>query len=305
MRSLTPKLAALLSIALCIAGMGFESVEGVKYQEVDKTKIEKTEKIKESTSNLYINLDTEDWEKVDIVGLKSCKYSSKDGIIQLEYFSDGLEGYVLGVSKEEPNATTRKEYRYTLNAGKQRKDIITLTEGPGEYRVRILKHKRDTLYTLINQFYIKMDTDTNKKYLISTTQVPFEDSKYLNMLKETLKKQDFSFKKSAVTYVMNMITYDDEKADKVQYMPLLNYKIDIDETIQSQKGICLDTSTLLASLLRSEGIPTKVIYGDMGTEYHSWVEIYDETNSTWQLIDPTVTLNAKRVQVDYIKKYTF
>ena len=180
-----------------------------------------------------------------------------------------------------------------------------MTEGTGDYRIRFLKKKNSTSYTLLHQFYIKMEEDTNTKYLVSTQQVPFEDSKHLQMLKDTLKSQQFTFKKSAVNYATGMVKYDTKKAEEVSGQTMFNYKLDIDETIENQKGICIDKSVLLASILRSEGIPTKVIHGYRGDEWHSWVEIYNDEKAQWQLIDPSIVLNAKRPNLEYNKYYTF
>ena len=304
MRFLTPKLTILLSAIICTFCIGCEQVEEVKYQEVSKVPLSSDVELEveeDKNKNLYIELDTTDWEEVEVVGIKSCKYSAKDGIIQIEYHNDSLEDVIIDVRKDGVN----KDYKYLLNNGPQRKDIITLTEGTGDYRIRFLKKKNSTSYTLLHQFYIKMEEDTNTKYLVSTQQVPFEDSKHLQMLKDTLKSQQFTFKKSAVNYATGMVKYDTKKAEEVSGQTMFNYKLDIDETIENQKGICIDKSVLLASILRSEGIPTKVIHGYRGTEWHSWVEIYDDEKAQWQLIDPSIVLNAKRPNLEYNKYYTF
>ena len=69
--------------------------------------------------------------------------------------------------------------------------------------------------------------------------------------------------------------------------------------MESGKGICFDYASLMAGLLRSQGIPTKLVVGYSGTAYHAWISVYlDEAGwvdniiefdgSSWSLMDPTL-----------------
>lgn len=61
------------------------------------------------------------------------------------------------------------------------------------------------------------------------------------------------------------------------------------EVLSSQEGVCRDHAVLLASLLRSVGIQTRMVCGvvfDQGfLYYHAWVEIFDGTR--WIGVDST------------------
>ena len=65
----------------------------------------------------------------------------------------------------------------------------------------------------------------------------------------------------AINYVYNYIvenfTYDYDKAENVQsgYIP------DVDEIFEIKTGICLDYAAVMASMLRSQQIPTKLEVG--------------------------------------------
>ena len=96
------------------------------------------------------------------------------------------------------------------------------------------------------------------------------------------------------TYVTTHITYDYEKAQTVQsgYLP------DIDGTLASGKGICLDFASLMVSMLRSQNIPTRMEVGYAGQAYHAWLSAYIDKagwvngilefdGSDWTLMDPT------------------
>ena len=68
-------------------------------------------------------------------------------------------------------------------------------------------------------------------------------------------------------YMVKNIQYDTKKAASVQngYLP------SPDETLKTGKGICFDYASLAAAMLRSEGIPCKLITGYVGEEtYHAW-----------------------------------
>lgn len=56
-------------------------------------------------------------------------------------------------------------------------------------------------------------------------------------------------------YILSAIEYDFEKINGLDYTYLPN----IDETFDTGKGICYDYCVLFASMLRSEGIPTRMV----------------------------------------------
>ncbi len=102
-------------------------------------------------------------------------------------------------------------------------------------------------------------------------------------------------------YIQNNIDYDTHKAETVQagYLP------DPDETLGSGKGICYDYASLAAAMLRSQGIPTKLITGYVqpGDLYHAWNMIWLEETGwitvkieapahSWERIDLTFAAGA-------------
>ena len=97
-------------------------------------------------------------------------------------------------------------------------------------------------------------------------------------------------------FVTENIRYDSGKASSVQsgYLP------NPDETLETGKGICFDYAALAASMLRSQGIPTKLIFGYVSPDnlYHAWNMFYTEESGwvtvsfevdgkTWTRIDLT------------------
>lgn len=82
--------------------------------------------------------------------------------------------------------------------------------------------------------------------------------------------------------ICSTVTYDYDKAATVPkgYLP------DPDETLRTGKGICFDYASLAAAMLRSQGIPTKVIFGYVSPNdvYHAWNMFYTEETG-WVTVD--------------------
>ena len=89
-------------------------------------------------------------------------------------------------------------------------------------------------------------------------------------------------------YICENVVYDKEKAQAVQtttgYMPVL------DDTLRTGKGICFDYASLVAGMLRSQGIPTKMVFGDVSPDdiYHAWNMFYTEETG-WVTVKASVS----------------
>jgi len=100
-------------------------------------------------------------------------------------------------------------------------------------------------------------------------------------------------------YVVSNFTYDYELAEAVQsgYVP------NLDEFLERKKGICFDYASLMTAMLRSQGIPTKLVIGYAGDVYHAWISVYSDEHGwirgvirfdghEWNMMDPTYTSNS-------------
>ncbi len=88
-------------------------------------------------------------------------------------------------------------------------------------------------------------------------------------------------------YVAGNITYDKQLASTVAsgYVP------DPDTTLSKGTGICFDYASLMAAMLRSQGIPTRLVIGYAEPDiYHAWNEIYTKETG-W--ITPELFLKNK------------
>ena len=102
-------------------------------------------------------------------------------------------------------------------------------------------------------------------------------------------------------YITDNITYDHNLAETVAsgYIP------SVDSVLASGKGICFDYAAVMATMLRSQGIPTRLEVGYAGQAYHAWISTYVSdvgwidgiiqfNGSSWTLMDPTFAANSDK-----------
>ena len=133
-------------------------------------------------------------------------------------------------------------------------------------------------------------------FLYSNQYVNFnKNTKAVALSKKLTKdKTEIEAVQAVYEYVVKNIVYDDEKAATVKsgYLP------NVDETLQTKKGICFDYAALMTAMLRSSGIPTRLDIGYATNIYHAWISTYLEEQGwvdnvikfdgkNWTMMDPT------------------
>lgn len=90
-------------------------------------------------------------------------------------------------------------------------------------------------------------------------------------------------------YVTRTFRYDHAlRADTPDW-----YVPDYKRFMVTRKGICYDMASLTGSLLRSMGVPTRLVMGDVrGFGYHAWNEVY--VGKRWRTVDTTADLGTTR-----------
>lgn len=192
----------------------------------------------------------------------------------------------------DPEGTT---YTYNLT---DHADAFPLSSQSGSYTFGIYENVEGKAYsTLMSETLDINITDIFGAYLYPNQYVNFrEDSKTIAMGQRLAfsADTDLDVVSNVYNYMITYISYDKEKAETVQngYLP------DIDETLDSGIGICLDYAAVMAAMLRSQQIPTHLEVGYAGTAYHAWISTYIEdigwvngiiefNGSEWKLMDPT------------------
>ena len=230
---------------------------------------------------------------------------AQDGYIQVDYVGTN--------DKVKMQITTPGEvvYTYTLHDPGSF-ETFPLTGGDGTYTVKVFEHVQDTQYstayttsidvTLANEF---------SPYLYPNQYVNFSPGDAAVAKGQELAlsaNTDLDVVTNVYNYIIKNISYDQEKADTVKsgYLPVP------DETLATGKGICFDYAALMATMLRTQRIPTRLEIGYSGTAYHAWVSVYitdvgwlngiiEFDGHDWELIDPT--LGANNSGEDRIRSY--
>lgn len=215
------------------------------------------------------------------------------------------------------------QYQYRLTSGKGY-EAFPITEGPGEYNFGIYENVSGEQYAPDLIQTMQLDSvDQFGPYLYPSQYVNFtKDSQVVKKALELSRGagDDLKVLEQIYSYVVQNITYDTAKAASVQsgYVP------DPDAILASGTGICFDYAAVMASMLRSLGIPTQLQVGYMGTLYHAWISTHIEgigwvngvirfDGESWTLMDPTtaaskgekVTAEFLQTEGEYSAKYIY
>ncbi|USG66611.1 transglutaminase-like domain-containing protein [Brevibacillus ruminantium] len=162
--------------------------------------------------------------------------------------------------------------------------------GDGKYTVTLLENVAGSnKYRMVeNKEVIRNATDEQTVFLQPIQMIYWNDQmKAITKARELTQGLQSDKDKIAAVYnfMIHNISYDFEKAQQVtnDYLP------SIEATMNESKGICYDYSALFAAMLRSQGIPTKLIMGRKHdiNQYHAWNEVYLKDTNEWVFIDTT------------------
>ena len=243
----------------------------------------------------------------------STKYAHL-GLLQIYYVNDTGSKLKLQVIKGDDRIV------YNL-FGDGRVEAFSLQYGSGEYTVRIMENIEDDQYFAVEAktFTAEID-DTIEVYLNSIQNVdwnydklPIRDVPYIvyDSLDDPQDELLYDFSEDLYFFVTDNIEYDDDKIYTIPY----DYVPDIEETYIDKTGLCYDYAALYASMLRSIGVPAKLVKGYASSQpdvYHAWTEVY--INGRWMILDPTMgsgefgkfkLLDAEKNADDYIKVYEY
>lgn len=219
------------------------------------------------------------------------------------------EGYVAVSAKSDSHLKFQviqgdSTYNYDLpNDGTE--TIFSLQSGDGLYRFRVMENVMDTKYAELFATEAEVALQDEFQPFIRTNQYANyqADSDCVIKAKELAAEATTPVEvaHNIFAYICDNVTYDQEKAINVEsgYIP------SPDQTMAEGKGICFDYASLAASMLRSQGIPTKIIFGYVapGDLYHAWNMFYTEetgwitveyqvTGGEWNRIDCTFAANG-------------
>lgn len=231
----------------------------------------------------------------------------KDGV-QLDT-SHVAQGYV-AVSA---TGTGRLKFQVVFGEVKYNYDLPTdgtpqfyvLQSGSGNYTFRVMQNTTGDKYAEIYSTSVSVQLENELAPFLRPNQMVSYTADSACVAKAAELAAQAGTESGVVAniyaYIQDNIDYDTQKAETVQagYLP------DPDETLRTGKGICYDYASLAAAMLRSQGIPTKLITGYVqpGDLYHAWNMIWLEETGwitvkieapahSWERIDLTFAAGA-------------
>lgn len=255
----------------------------------------------------------------------------KDGcdVFMIDY-SNTNDGYVFvrytGDSpKVKLQLTGTDQTTYTYDLATNIDTVIPLSSGNGSYTVTLFESIG------VDQYATSFNTSINVNlqnefgpFLYPNQYVNFTaNSNAINQAEKLAQgaTSDLEVVARIYAYVSENIVYDKEEAANAPsgYLP------DVDEVLSTKKGICFDYAALMAAMLRSQNIPTRLEIGYAKDAYHAWVSVYTKdtgwidkliefNGSEWSLMDPTLAANSadiKRMKefigdgTSYVTKYKY
>lgn len=231
--------------------------------------------------------------------------------------SDTDQGYLTAVSDStdqmmnvQLTAEDGVVYSYFISPGESA--VIPFSSGSSTYQVSCYQQISDSQYAALyaDTLEIKLANEF-LPFLYPNQYVNFtpdsEASKLaLSMVSE--ETSDIDALQTIYNYVVSHVTYDYDLADTVAsgYLP------DVDETLQTGKGICFDYAALTTAMLRSCDIPCKLQIGYAGDIKHAWINVYirsrgwvdkavEFSGDSWSRMDPTFDSNSE--DKDTIQEY--
>ena len=232
------------------------------------------------------NIQSNDKASIDLT-------NSADGYFRATY--KGTSTKNIKVVVVTPN---KIQYQYNL-AKTADGEIFPFTEGDGTYTITVYTNSSGNSYakTFSTSATVKL-SDAFAPFLVPSQYVNYtEKSETVKKAAELTKdiKKDLDKIIAIYDYIITF-TYDKEKAKTVQSQT--GYLPDVDKILSAKKGICFDYAAVMTAMLRSQGVPCKLMVGYAGTVYHAWISVYTaETGwienfiqfdgKNWSRMDPT------------------
>lgn len=219
-------------------------------------------------------------------------------------------GYVM--VKSEANAR-RLKVRVGLEGNLYNYDLpsdgayhtFVLPLGDGAYIVRVLEQVEGERYSPICQTGVDVAlVNAYEPFLYPNAYVRFDqDSAAASEAGALVDGLSTAREKAAALYafVSKTVAYDDDKAATVE----AGYVPSADETLRSRRGICFDYAVLLAVMLRTQGIPAKVVVGRVEPDglLHAWNSVL--LDDAWTLFDPTFGEQQKLPESSYAEERVY
>ncbi len=225
----------------------------------------------------------------------------KDAKLRLDV-SNTSEGYFMAkVSKE-----TSKRLKLRVVTGNTTLDydlpgtgeyiVVPLQMGSGKYKVSLYENVKGKKYASAGSITIKANlTREDGAFLYPNQYVDYDIT-----TKAVAKADDLCTGKGEKDSLYAVCSY--LKSFGYDYVKAINIKPgmlpDIEGSWDKQMGVCQDLSAIMCCMLRTQGIPCRLVIGYADKNYHAWTMVTIDGENVFY--DPTAALNA----MAKVKKYS-
>lgn len=225
-------------------------------------------------------------------------------------YSNTSDGYVMAkytgsvslikVQITGPNGVTQT---YTLKSDGSY-GSFPLTGGNGTYSISVLENVGGKSYSVALSLSFNASIgNTLSIYLRSNEYVSFDRNNVAVQKASQLcggNLSDLEKVDRVYSWLVDNVSYDYDRAKTVKGGELP----DMNRVINNKKGICLDYAGTMTAMLRSQNIPTQMVVGYAGTQFHAWISVYITgtgwvhsdvyfDGSGWKRMDPTYASSSK------------
>lgn len=225
-------------------------------------------------------------------------------------YSNTSDGYVMAkytgsvslikVQVTGPNGVTQT---YTLSSDGSY-GSFPLTGGNGTYMINVCENVDGKHYAIAHSLTFNVSVSNSlSPYLRPNAYVNF-DANNVAVKKASeicgTEMSDLEKVDQIYSWLVDNVSYDYDRAASVKAGALP----DMNRIINNKKGICLDYAGTATAMLRSQNIPTKMVVGYAGPQFHAWIEVYITgtgwvhgdvyfDGSGWKRMDPTYAASSK------------
>lgn len=234
--------------------------------------------------------------------------NSADGYFMVNYAGSNSKVRML---VDAPNG---KQYQFALHGGWE---SFPFSAGAGSYQINIFENAGGNQYYLLYGMTVSAQVrDDFCTYLRPNQFVQFDEQTGAIAIGAQLAEgaqTDLEVVDRVYNYVLEHLSYDYNKAAAASSGSVYDFLPDVDAVLASGGGICFDYAAVMAVMLRTQGIPTRMNVGWAGDIYHAWVSVYVDDigwingylyfdGTSWRRMDPTFADNGNQEQwiIDFI-----
>lgn len=232
---------------------------------------------------------------------EAVSFSREDAVWQDGY---GIDSSNAGKGAVSVSCTSEEELRILVEHGEYEMVYavpndgmpftVPMSDGDGLYRISVMERVEGTLYHCAMSVSVDVRLESRlSPWLRPNILVPYkENSLYIRRAEELAEASatQEAFVESVAAYVRSAVSYDRDCPNG----KLSEHPIDPDRTLLTGKGICIDYAALTTAMMRSQGIPARMAFGDVVQDgeasYHAWTEAW--LDGEWRIFDAVMPEGA-------------